>query len=127
MDILILVKDNKLFRFVAEHEVSEPERKTDIKKIIDIITGENIVSTNNITKLYDNIDKFAYNTSWRKLQPEQQIIKIDEYVDNADMKPDEKIELGRVLHEMHKSGKLKTTKDITYDVALGKIIKISVF
>ena len=126
MDILTLVRDNQIFRFVAELENSEPKRKQEIEQIIDIITGEHNNGSgggSNITQLYDNVDKYTYNKLWRRLQPEQQIEKIDEYVDNMKLTEEETIQMKNKIYNIHKSGKLKL--ELTYDTINGKITHIN--
>lgn len=129
-----IILNNKLLRFKKELEAcQDEEKKTIIKKIIKKLNNDtkdefNTKDTNK-NKLNDFLDKMTHNKfkqSWTRLNIDQKISKIEEFVNDNEKNQNKKNKLIMKLKKLLEKNKL-TTKEIDYDKEKCKINSIKNF
>jgi hypothetical protein len=128
LDIDYIVKNNKIYRFTLElQNTKDPKRKSDLNAIIDYLNG--IKKTEDDAKtlldeMYKDLADCSMKKKWARLQPIQKITKIKEYLLETikDKKEYKKIE--DIAIKMINDGKLKTAKEVNYDITTSKILEI---
>ncbi len=126
-----IILNNKLLRFKKELEAcQDEEKKTIIKKIIKKLNNDtkdefNTKDTNK-NKLNDFLDKMTHNKfkqTWTRLNTDQKITKIEEFVNDIEKNQNKKNKLITKLKKLLEKNKL-TTKEIDYDKEKCKINSI---
>lgn len=125
-----IVRCNKQFRFATELQNTEDEnRKNDIRKIIKIIDGQTIDSSESRKKLdlfYQTIDQKSLQNKWTRLSKDQKENRLDDYLKNLIKEPQIFQNIKEKLFELLNQNKLKHEKDIFYDPDIGKIISLPI-
>jgi hypothetical protein len=95
-------------------------KKKEVKKQIIKENKENIddnkllnLNPNDITPMFNEIDKYIYKCEWSKLRDLHKIVKLKDYVNSLKMKKDKKIKIISLLEYKLKNKELKN-KQIIY-------------
>jgi hypothetical protein len=130
-----IIADNTLFRFKNELErCYDEEKKTTIKKIIKKLSNNSKDDYDskeiNKNKLNDFLDKMTHNKfkqTWSRLNPDQKLTKIEEFVNDVEKDKNKKKKLLIKLKKMLDNNKLATSKEVSYDKEECKINSIKNF
>ena len=125
-----MIRECKIHRFASElQNTDNEERKQKIRDILQLLQGvdkseiENN-ARNKLNKIYDNIDKTAFNKNWSRLTFSQRQDRIKDFF-NKSIKDDIiKENLEKKILNMLENKKLKRTY-IEYDNINGTIISIN--
>jgi hypothetical protein len=130
-----IIVDNTLYRFQKELErCYDEEKKVVIKKIIKKLSNDTKEEFNskelNKNKLNDFLDKMTHNKfkqTWSRLNLDQKMTKIEEFVNDIEKDKNKKKKLLLKLKKMLDNNKLLTSKEVDYDKELCKINSIKNF
>nr|QBK88485.1 MAG: hypothetical protein LCMiAC01_01620 [Mimivirus LCMiAC01] len=97
-----------------------------IDQLKTIISSMDKKEIDNITNMFNKIDKFVYRNTWYRLNNIYKLNKIKEYLNENIKDSDERTDILEKLTEMVNNNKLGTKKTVDYDPDKEKINSISV-
>ena len=119
-------------RFTNELEYLKKNKPDEISKIENIQTFLDTSKTsipkkeNKMDKLFDEIDKRAFNKPWNKLTSYHKLIKLKDYIQES-FDANKAQELIKTVTLQLEEGKLSSCKDVIYDQSTEKIKNIPKF
>lgn len=133
-EIKKIISNNIVYRFQKELEDSyDEDKKSTIKKIIKKINNnKDEFDTKEVhkNKLNDFLDKMTENKfkqTWSRLNFDQKMTKIEEYLDSIEKDKITKKKLLLKIKKMMENNKLITSKEVDYDKETCKINSIKNF
>jgi len=122
-DIAMIIRDNKIYRYLSQIQYAENTEQEKIKKILSNLQ-KNKPEINNPREELDNfiktIGENQYKKSWNKLRDFQKKDRLINYINSINIDNENK----ELLLQMLNDKKLKSSKVVDYDVNLSKIVSI---
>ena len=122
-DIEMIIRDNKIYRYLSQIQYAESDEQEKIKKILSNLQ-KNKPEVANPREELDNfiktIGENQYKKSWNKLRDFQKKDRLNNYINSINIDNENKDLLLQMLNDK----KLKSSKIVDYDTTLSKINSI---
>ena len=127
-EIKKIIDKNKLYRFTNELNKCEEETKKKvlndiINKINNVVDIKPIAESNKLNDFLTKMTNSKYKQSWTKLNKDQKIFKLEEYINNNNDIINKK-EFFNKIKNLLNNNKLNSSKEIIYDKNNSKVIVI---
>ena len=122
-DIEMIIRDNKIYRYLSQIQYAENDEQEKIKKILSNLQKNKPEVTNpreELDNFIKTIGENQYKKSWNKLRDFQKKDRLNNYINSINIDNENKDLLLQMLNDK----KLKSSKIVDYDTTLSKINSI---